>query len=385
MGFNKEKVESALKDVNYCSIEEALDILATSNDKRTMQSSNQKIDIRHEGPSSSKHVAQVETDVRLVPDVACNTAFCRDGVSSTLEMLFDKANVQTANDALCVIVHALMLESGFCLKGLCESDPPEILPSGWNDGDIVKLHYVHHLTSSIVCQLIFSKLGPFIYAYVCSKELKSSTYQVKLKVSHYIRSDVPIKNGARSTTRNLHKLSTTVKNNLIHPFHANLLSHLGVISPYSLHGLPPEIQLMILSLLPVRGVLSLSATCKALHVVCNDEKLWQYFCQRDFAAESNDRSWKEYYKKRYKQRQQYRLDTRTPIYQPIIQSVPPPLNPFLPRVPQILGGPHDLFPDFLTGQPRTQPDLRILRPDDRSRSDLRLSTADRVMQGTFFA
>lgn len=81
-----------------------------------MQSSNQKIDIKHEGPSSSKHVAQVETDVRLVPDVACNTAFCRDGVSSTLEMLFDKANVQTANDALCVIVHALMLESGFCLK-----------------------------------------------------------------------------------------------------------------------------------------------------------------------------------------------------------------------------------------------------------------------------
>ncbi len=49
------------------------------------------------------------------------------------------------------------------------------------------------------------------------------------------------------------------------------------------------------------------------------------------------------------------------------------------------GGPHDLFPDFLAGPPRDEPSLRILHPEDRSRSDLRLRTGGRATGGTFFA
>ena len=42
-----------------------------------------------------------------------NPVFCRDGVSTVLESMYDKAGVKTQHEAMFVILHALMLESGF--------------------------------------------------------------------------------------------------------------------------------------------------------------------------------------------------------------------------------------------------------------------------------
>ena len=69
-------------------------------------------------PPSTSGTSNVMDDARHIVDNVCNPVFCRDGVSATLEMLYNTAGVKTHHHAVFVLIHALMLESGFCLKVL---------------------------------------------------------------------------------------------------------------------------------------------------------------------------------------------------------------------------------------------------------------------------
>ncbi|XP_028398407.1 F-box only protein 7-like isoform X2 [Dendronephthya gigantea] len=392
MGFDKALAEHALVQVNFTSIEAAIEII-TNNEASTPPSYGRAVNlISNESchqPSTSAASSVLE-EARHIPDNVCDPVFCRDGVSATLEKLYSTANVKTHHHAVFVLIHALMLESGFCLKHNIEKlQTTEMLPVGWNSNNIVRLSYVNKLSSSISCQLVITSLGPFIYAHVWSAEIQSNAYKVKLIVSQYIRGDIQLTQGAKYIYKNLHKVSRLVKNKMVHPILANIHSYLGLTSPLSLTGLPPEIQLMILSQLTAADLLTLSVSCKTLKIVCNDEKLWQFFCQRDFGVEKNTvESWKKQYKMLYQRRKQQlkrnQMGASSSSF-PEISPVVPGFNPFLPRIPHILGGPHDLYPHFLTGQPRDESSLRIIHPDDRSRSDLRLRTDTRATRGTFFA
>ena len=65
---------------------------------------------------STSGTSDIQDETRHVVDNVCNPAFCRDGVSATLETLYNNADIKTHHHAVFVLVHALMLESGFCLK-----------------------------------------------------------------------------------------------------------------------------------------------------------------------------------------------------------------------------------------------------------------------------
>ena len=69
-------------------------------------------------PSTSE-TSDIQDETCHVVDNVCNPAFCRDGVSATLETLYNNADIKTHHHAVFVLVHALMLESGFCLKVPC--------------------------------------------------------------------------------------------------------------------------------------------------------------------------------------------------------------------------------------------------------------------------
>ena len=76
-----------------------------------------QIDDLHEQPSTSQPMEPSEAmETRHVADSVCNPVFCRDGVSARLEMLYNTADVKTHHHAVFVLIHALMLESGFYLK-----------------------------------------------------------------------------------------------------------------------------------------------------------------------------------------------------------------------------------------------------------------------------
>ena len=66
-------------------------------------------------PSTSGATNVIDNTCNVAANV-CNPVFCRDGVSATLEMLYNNADVKTHHQAVFVLIHALMLESGFSLK-----------------------------------------------------------------------------------------------------------------------------------------------------------------------------------------------------------------------------------------------------------------------------
>ena len=104
--------EHALLQVNYSSIEAVIEII-TNNEVKKGQSSHVKTP--DDQPSTSG-ASDMKDETRQVLNCVCNPVFCRDGVSATLETLYNNADVKTHHHAVFVLVHALMLESGFCLK-----------------------------------------------------------------------------------------------------------------------------------------------------------------------------------------------------------------------------------------------------------------------------
>ena len=68
---------------------------------------------------STSGTSDIQDETRHVVDNICNPAFYRDGVSATLETLYNNADIKTHDYAVFVLVHALMLESGFYLKIPC--------------------------------------------------------------------------------------------------------------------------------------------------------------------------------------------------------------------------------------------------------------------------
>lgn len=112
----QELAGHALLQVNYSSIEAVIEII-TNNEVRKGQSlvHDKSVDDTRDQPSTSG-TSNVTEETRHVVQNVCNPVFCRDGVSATLEALYNNADIKTHHHAVFVLVHALMLESGFCLK-----------------------------------------------------------------------------------------------------------------------------------------------------------------------------------------------------------------------------------------------------------------------------
>lgn len=72
-------------------------------------------DSSQSGQDNSEGLEDTATESSLVINIP-NPVFCRDGVSAQLEAMYCAAGVKTQHEALFVIIHALMLESGFQSK-----------------------------------------------------------------------------------------------------------------------------------------------------------------------------------------------------------------------------------------------------------------------------
>lgn len=104
--------------MSYTSIEAAIEIITNNEIASTPPSHGRAINLASDEshlPSTSTASSVLE-EHRHIADNVGDPVFCRDGVSATLEKLYSAANVKTHHDAVFVLIHALMLESGFCLK-----------------------------------------------------------------------------------------------------------------------------------------------------------------------------------------------------------------------------------------------------------------------------
>ncbi|XP_026752494.1 uncharacterized protein LOC113512777 [Galleria mellonella] len=128
-------------------------------------------------------------------------------------------------------------------------------------------------------------------------QLYKETYSICLKLSSYvISSDL----GIPASFYNLDELVLTFKDKILNPIKSGILNYHNYPST-NLSGLPEDVLNQIIMKLPIKDVIALSKSCKRIHVVIDNERLWSDLFKRDFKDKyqfgSND--WFNKYKEEY--------------------------------------------------------------------------------------
>uniref|UniRef100_A0A3B3YBM3 F-box domain-containing protein n=1 Tax=Poecilia mexicana TaxID=48701 RepID=A0A3B3YBM3_9TELE len=265
----------------------------------------------------------------------------------SLELLYHTAQTSSPNDAIMVVAHLLMLETGFSAQG-SELKPGE-MPAGWRSAEgVYRLHYTHPLCENSLVTVVAVTMGPLLVLNVVLKvpETIDTAQKLLLKPSSYVTQDWP------GTARNLKKLSRIFKDQLAYPLIAAAREAMALPVAFGLQALPPELLLRVLRLLDVQSLVRLSATSWHFNAASSDSTLWKHLYLRDFSSSVPDlpreTDWKQLYKKSYKTCLDVQHHIRPYSLPPfpirdIITTVPRPL---FPPLPGIIGGDYDQRPNL---------------------------------------
>ncbi|XP_075577871.1 F-box only protein 7 isoform X3 [Pelecanus crispus] len=220
-------------------------------------------------------------------------------IPHSLEMLYLSAECTSATDALIVIVHLLMMETGYVPQGT--EAKAVSMPEKWRGNGVYKLQYTHPLCEEGSAGLTCVPLGDLV-----------------------------------------------------------AINALNLPDAFGLVVLPLELKLRIFRLLDVRSLISLSAVCRDLYTASNDQLLWRFMYLRDFRdpiARPRDTDWKELYKKKLKQKKEALRWRHMMFLPPTPHPIPFHPNPFYPNPfppnpfpsnpiypPMMIGGEYDERP-----------------------------------------
>uniref|UniRef100_A0A8C9LQZ8 F-box protein 7 n=1 Tax=Piliocolobus tephrosceles TaxID=591936 RepID=A0A8C9LQZ8_9PRIM len=326
------------------------------------------------GPSQNFEAESIQD----IEDMAEGTGFypsepmlCSESVEGqvphSLETLYQSADCSDANDALIVLIHLLMLESGYMpqinLINLHYLFPFHFVPQGteakalsmpekWKLSGVYKLHYMHPLCEGSSATLTCVPLGNLIVVNATLKinnEIRS-VKRLQLLPESFICKEKLGENVAK-IYKDLQKLSRLFKDQLVYPLLAFTRQALSLPDVFGLVVLPLELKLRIFRLLDVRSVLSLSAVCRDLFTASNDPLLWRFLYLRDFRDNTvrvQDTDWKELYRKRHIQRKESPKGRFVMLLPSSTHAIPFYPNPLHPRPfpssrlpPGIIGGEYD--------------------------------------------
>ncbi|KFP84963.1 F-box only protein 7, partial [Acanthisitta chloris] len=344
------------------------------------QSDNQKAQMEVQMSDERKAGSSLEFPSGLVPeDVAveegtgsytsepmlCGEA--ADGeIPHSLEMLYLSAECTSATDALIVLVHLLMMETGYVPQGT--EAKAVSMPEKWRGNGVYKLQYTHPLCEEGSAGLICVPLGDLVVINATlkiNKEIKS-VKRIQLLPASFVCFNDPASylssfiEKVAGVYKDLQKLSCLFKDQLVYSLLAAARQALNLPDVFGLVVLPLELKLRIFRLLDVRSLLSLSAVCRDLYTASNDQLLWRFMYLRDFrdpTVRPRDTDWKELYKKKLKQKKaapRWRhmmfmpptppqsLFHSNPFYPNPFPPNPFPSNPIYPQ--SIIGGEYDERP-----------------------------------------
>ncbi|KAL2309283.1 hypothetical protein Nmel_005475 [Mimus melanotis] len=198
----------------------------------------------------------------------------------SLEMLYLSAECTSATDALIVLVHLLMMETGYVPQGI--EAKAVSMPEKWRGNGVYKLQYTHPLCGEGSAGLTCVPLGDLIAINATLKineEIKS-VKRIQLLPSSFVCFQDPEK--VAGVYKDLQKLSRLFKDQLVYSLLAAARQALNLPDVFGLVVLPLELKLRIFRLLDVRSLISLSAVCRDLYTASNDQLLWRFMYLRDF-------------------------------------------------------------------------------------------------------
>lgn len=274
----------------------------------------------------------------------------KDRVPEKLTSLFSSATVETAHDALFIIIHRYMLESGF----YCASTEERRMPSGWRLPSLYRVQYMHPDTGSISCILTMVPLTASIVAIHGSIEKSGFTCSLQLNHDEYVRILPDMSNLANVYAKPA-KLSTIFKDKIAYPLLIALQHDAGVGQKFGFMGLFYEIKHHVLSYLDATNLSRMSEVCRELYTVSRDQTLWKKLYVRDFGRRYPIKSdvepdwWKAYrdlctgLKAARKTGEKLAEMVMPPAFRPYGYPQPP-FQPPPPQFPGMIGGNYDLNP-----------------------------------------
>ncbi|XP_027796755.1 F-box only protein 7 isoform X2 [Marmota flaviventris] len=243
---------------------------------------------------STQDVVDMEEGSGFCPSEPMLCSEATEGqVPHSLETLYQSASCSNASDALIVLVHLLMLESGYIPQGT--EAKAVSMPEKWKSSGVYRLQYTHPLCEGGSAALTCVPLGNLVIVNATLKinsEIRS-VKRLQLLPESFICTEEPGENAAK-VYKDLQKLSRLFKDQLVYPL--------------------------------------LAVT------------------RQDSTVRARDTDWKELYRKRHKQRKEAQRG-RHVMFLPSspypIPFYPSPLHPFHPSSllpPGIIGGEYDERP-----------------------------------------
>ncbi|UJR36366.1 hypothetical protein I4U23_029092 [Adineta vaga] len=260
--------------------------------------------------------------------------------------LVEDSQPESEFDYMIIVLHALMLESGFQM----DTENNYNIKNARKSSTFYVIRYRHKLCEEerIRCSLAIMKTDSLITIDGVVNAISQACGKLSLNIGDYLQTQKPgTSSNATFPYRDLRTLSRIFKDNIANRLLCKLLEESGQRSTATLIGLPNEIKFRLAKYLPVQSICKLQLTCRDIYNTLNDNLLWHDLCSRDFDKtasisntienSSNEKNWHKLYGTLYAQKQ-------TPLrYQ--TKSSPYFHTTFLPLVPSGHPTHRVIFPD----------------------------------------
>ncbi|CAF0979372.1 unnamed protein product [Rotaria magnacalcarata] len=261
-----------------------------------------------------------------------------------MHRLVEQSHPQDDFDFIVLVIHALMLESGFQMDAENDYD----LNIARKSSTFYVIRYRHKLCEEerIRCSLAIMKTDSLVTIDGVVNSISQACGKLSFNISNYLHTQKEVYH--KSTNLNavlpyhdLRTLSRSFKDNLANRLLCKLLEESGQRSSATLIGLPNEIKLRLAKYLPIKSLLALQSTCRDIHNTLNDNLLWHDLCIRDFekaalvsiphTSESlpQDKNWYKLYRIMYAQKQatlRHQMKS-SPFFHPTLFPLVPPGHP----------------------------------------------------------
>ncbi|KAK3610910.1 hypothetical protein CHS0354_018816 [Potamilus streckersoni] len=310
--------------------------------------------------SDSRPDSEPPVDMTLVNKYLKEPMLCHDATDTTLPPLliqtYHDAQPADRTEALCVVLHVLMLEVGYTtcdtqngavnLKDCCKS-----FTETWKHPGCYKFQYTYPWCEEGTVSLTVIPAGNLVVVHGKVKspsEVKS--WQCKLKVDDFVRC---VTSGCIHCYKSLSKLSAVFKDSIALPLLNDLRSSVGKPEAYGFLALTQEVKSKIISFLDVKSTVIVSEVNNELLMLSRDPYIWRRHYLREFKNRSDNslsQDWYKLYKEQHLLRKEHKKQLKQIVFiePPYFQPVPMPYfpAPWRPPGPGFIGGDYDLFPNF---------------------------------------
>ncbi|CAM4892348.1 unnamed protein product [Rotaria socialis] len=258
----------------------------------------------------------------------------------SMHRLVDSSQPETDFDYIAIVIHALMLESGFQMDTENNYD----IRIARKSSTFYVIRYRHKLCDKerVTCSLAIMKTDALVTIDGVVNSISQACGKLSFNMANYLHTQKEAGLNAIFPYHHLRDLSRSFKDNLANRLLCKLLEESGQRSSATLIGLPNEIKLRLGKYLPIKSLLALQSTCRDIHNTLNDNLFWHDLCVRDFDKtaiisassttenSSNEKNWHKLYLTIYAQKQVIlRHQTKfSPVFHTtFVPIAPPPGHP----------------------------------------------------------